>query len=254
MQKVVITGAAGNLGSKLRQALEGRYELCLLDRDSRGDAAIRSFDLSLWNEDWARLFAGADTVVHMAANSKADAPWEDLLAPNIDALLNVLHASVQGGVKRVVLASSNHVMGGYQHGCAPGSLTTDLPPLPGARYFAYGADRDSSAYGSTKLFCERLGRWHAERFGLSVIALRLGWVRPGANLAAEIPRDRGEWFRRMWLSNRDFCQLVERCLLADCAAGRFEVVNGMSANAAMPWDLTHTRGLLGYEPQDGLDD
>jgi hypothetical protein len=55
----------------------------------------------------------------------------------------------------------------------------------------------------------------------------------------------------MWLSNRDFCQLMERCILADPSI-RFEVVNAMSRNAGMPWDIEHTRTVLGYEPQDGL--
>jgi NAD+ dependent glucose-6-phosphate dehydrogenase len=57
------------------------------------------------------------------------------------------------------------------------------------------------------------------------------------------------WLRQMWLSNRDCCQLLERCIAADPAIG-FAVVNGMSANAGMRWDIEYTRRLLGYEPQD----
>jgi NAD+ dependent glucose-6-phosphate dehydrogenase len=250
MKTIVVTGAAGNLGSKLRAALAGRYALRLVDKNAHGDAEVRPCDLSVWSETWAGLFAGAQAVVHLAANSTADAPWADLLAPNIDALLNVFHASVRGDVRRVIIASSNHVMGGFQHDCRPGQLTTDLPPRPGTRYFARGAERDSSAYGATKLFAERVGRWYAERFGLSVIAVRIGWVRPGENRAQDLPADRGDWFRQMWLSNRDFCQLMERCLEADEAI-RFEVINGMSNNPGMPWDLEHTRKVLGYQPEDG---
>jgi hypothetical protein len=55
----------------------------------------------------------------------------------------------------------------------------------------------------------------------------------------------------MWLSNRDYCHLMERCLLADLP-GPFAVVNGMSANTGMRWDLDATRRLLGYEPQDDV--
>ncbi len=251
MKTIVITGAAGNLGSKLRAVWAGRYALRLIDREAHGDPEIAPFDVSIWSEAWAELFAGAQAVIHLAGNSRADAPWEDVLAPNIDAVLNVFHASVRAGVRRVIVASSNHVMGGYQHDCRSGQLTTDVPPRPGARYVSYGIKRDSSAYGATKLFAERVGRWYAERFGLSVLAVRIGWVRPGENRADDLPTDRGDWFRLMWLSNRDFCQLMQCCVEADEAI-RFEVVNGMSDNQGMPWNLEHTRQVVGYEPQDGL--
>jgi len=250
MKTIVLTGAAGNLGSKLRAALVGRYALRLIDKETHGDPEVAPFDLSVWSEPWANLFVGAQAVIHLAGNPRADAPWEDLLAPNIDALLNVFHASVRAGVRRVIVASSNHVMGGYQNDCQPGQLTTDLSPRPGARYFAHGAPRDSAAYGATKLFAERVGRWYAERFALSVMAVRIGWVRPGENRLEELPADRGDWFRQMWLSNRDFCHLMECCLLADEAI-HFEVVNGMSNNHGMPWDLEHTRQAVGYQPHDG---
>ena len=55
----------------------------------------------------------------------------------------------------------------------------------------------------------------------------------------------------MWLSNRDFCQLMERCIEADPGI-RFAVVNGMSANTGMRWDLEYTKKLVGYEPQDDV--
>jgi nucleoside-diphosphate-sugar epimerase len=251
MKTIVITGAAGNLGSKLREALAGRYELRLFDKEAHGDPEITACDLSVWSDAWADLFQGAQAVVHLAANPKADASWEELLAPNIDALVNVFHASARAGVRRVIVASSNHVMGGYQNDCGPGQLTSDLSPRPGTKYFAHGAPRDSSAYAATKLFAERLGRWFADQFRLSVIAVRIGWVRPGENRSEDLPTDRGDWFRQMWLSNRDFCNLMERCLEADEAI-RFEVVNGMSNNRGMPWDLEHTRQVLGYQPQDGV--
>jgi nucleoside-diphosphate-sugar epimerase len=250
MKTIVLTGAAGNLGRKLRAALAGRYALRLIDKETQGDPDVAAFDLSVWSESWAELFVGAQAVIHLAANSRADAPWEDLLAPNIDAMLNVFHATVRAGVRRVIVASSNHVMGGYQNECRPGQLTTDLPLRPGTRYVAHGAPRDSSAYGATKLFAERVGRWYAERFGLSVIAVRIGWVRPGENLPENLPADRGDWFRQMWLSNRDFRQLMEGCLEADEAI-RFEVINGMSNNEGMPWDLKYTRQVVGYQPEDG---
>ena len=103
------------------------------------------------------------------------------------------------------------------------------------------------------------------------MATRIGWCQPGDNLpetinlagtpgaAAEPPRDASEardlrWFRNMWLSNRDFLDLFERALLADPAGWPAPgiVVNGMSANRDMGWDIETTRRLIGYRPQDDL--
>jgi NAD+ dependent glucose-6-phosphate dehydrogenase len=249
-RSVLITGAAGNLGQKLRRALEGRYELRLLDRDPRGDAAIQPADLSRWEEEWVRCFQGADAVVHLAADPVAYRSWAELCGPNVDALINVYEAAARSGVRRFVFASSNHVMGGYQDRPEE-RITPDLPPLPGTRYVVEGQQRESSAYGAAKLFGERLGECYAASRGLSVIAVRIGWALRGENRPEDLPAERGEWFRLMWLSNRDFCRLMECSLRADPAI-RFAVVNGMSANTGMRWDLTATRELLGYEPLDDV--
>ncbi len=248
---ILITGSAGNLGSKLRQHLEGRYPLRLLDRPGVGDPASHGADLAVWDSSWTNLFSGVDVVVHLAADPTAQQSWPALVGPNVDALLNVFHSAVRAGVKRVVYASSNHVMGGYKDLAEPWLLTTSLPPRPGARYVVHGEQRDSSDYGSAKLFGERLGHHLAVAQSLSVIALRIGWVQPGANRSQDIPAERGDWFRLMWLSNRDYLQLMEKCILADPAI-RFAVLNGMSANSGMRWDIEETRRLVGYEPQDDV--
>lgn len=250
VKTVLITGAAGNLGAKLRRHLEGRYELRLLDINPQGDTAIVPADLGRWEPAWVEQFRGADAVVHLAADPTAHQTWPNLVGPNVDAVVNVFLAAAAGGVRRVVFASSNHVMGGYQHDPTP-LLTPDLPPRPGAHYASGGHQRDSTAYGSAKLFGERVGKCFAEAHGLSAVAVRIGWTRIGDNRAEEVPPERGPWFRLMWLSNRDYCQLMERCVLADLPAP-FVVVNGMSANTGMRWDVETTRRLVGYEPQDDV--
>jgi NAD+ dependent glucose-6-phosphate dehydrogenase len=248
---VLITGAAGNLGAKLRRHLEGRYSLRLVDLDPRGDSAIVQADLSHFDPRWADLFAGAHAVVHLAANPKAHCTWEDVVGPNLDGLMNVFLTAARAGVRRLIFSSSNHVMGGYKDQWRPGQLTTQMPPWPGATYEVGDERRSSVPYGAGKLAGERLGKCLADLYGLSVIAVRIGWVRPGDNRAEDIPAERGDWFRLMWLSNRDFCQLLERCIEADPAI-RFEVINGMSNNVGMPWNLEHTRQVVGFVPQDGL--
>jgi NAD+ dependent glucose-6-phosphate dehydrogenase len=245
---VLITGAAGNLGGKLRRHLEGRHLVRLLDIHPQGDPDILAVDLATWS-DWHRHFEGVDTLFHLAADPLAQQTWPNVIAPNLDALVNVFQAALAHDIGRVVFASSNHVMGGYKDLAEPERITPDLPPLPGTRYLVDGEARDSTAYAATKLFGERLGGCLAKAHGLEVVAARLGWNKPGDNLPSEIPESRGEWFQKMWLSNRDFCHLMERCLLAELPES-FVIVNGMSNNAGMRWDLTSTRAVLGYEPQD----
>lgn len=246
-RSVLITGAAGNLGAKLAAHLRDATRLVLLDRtESEG---VHRADLSHWG-DWSRHFAGVDAVVHLAGNPVAYHDWPNLIGPNIDAMLNVYEAAAIQGVKRVVFASSNHVMGGYQNGPAV-PITEELPPKPGLRYFADGAERFSGAYAATKLFGEHVGRQHAAAHRLEVIAVRIGWVWRGSNKPVELPTERGEWFRQMWLSDRDFLQLMVCCLTAPLPEP-FLIVNGMSANTGMRWDLSSARTILGYAPRDDV--
>ena len=81
---VLITGASGNLGAKLRHHLEGRYRLKLLDIDPRGDNQIIRADLSSWTRDWRDYFQGVDAVVHFAADPTAFQTWPNLIGPNLE--------------------------------------------------------------------------------------------------------------------------------------------------------------------------
>jgi NAD+ dependent glucose-6-phosphate dehydrogenase len=247
---VLITGAAGTLGRKLGRHLEGRVELRLLDRDPRREPGVVAADLADWSDDWASLFAGVGTVFHFAADPEAQKPWPDLIGPNLDALVHTYHAAIRAGVKRFVFASSNHVMGGYQDDSEV-SLSSDTPPRPGLRYRMNGLARNSSAYAAAKLFGERLGRCYSQSTCLETVAVRIGWVwRGGPNEPENLPPERGEWFRLMWLSDRDFLHLMDRCLAAELPVP-FVVVNGMSANTGMPWDLGPGRAM-GYHPRDDI--
>jgi NAD+ dependent glucose-6-phosphate dehydrogenase len=232
---VLITGACGNLGRKLRAAWDDTYELVLLDiAATPDDPDVIPADLAEIDDEWIGYFHGVDTVIHLAANPDELATWEELERPNLDALSNVFHASALAGVERLVFASSNHAMGGYQAlGDMP--ITVDLPPRP------------DGPYGATKLMGERLGRSLASTFDLSVVALRLGWVQEGANRPDTLP---DEWARAMWLSNADFIRLFECAVEADLGDRGFVVVNGMSNNRGSRWDLTGAAELLGFQPED----
>lgn len=232
-KRVVITGAAGNLGSKLRAYLEasGAWDLVLIDRDGGGDPAIVEVDLADPGASWPELFRGADAVVHLAGVASPRQSWRQLESAILDPTLAVFDAAVAQGVPRVVYAASATAMEGWRH--TDTALTIDLPPWP------------TSLYSAAKLAEERIGRLHATRHGLSVINLRIGMIRPGDNPR---PVNHGLWAQRLWLSNGDFCRGVERSILADDVT--FATINLMSDNAGSTWDLGPARDIIGFVPAD----
>jgi NAD(P)-dependent dehydrogenase (short-subunit alcohol dehydrogenase family) len=232
---VLITGASGNIGRKLREAWAGLYDLVLIDAaPGPGDSEVIAVDLAELDDDWIAHFHGVDTVIHLAANPNEFSSWEELERPNMDVLSNVFSASVLAGVERLIFASSNHAMGGYRElGDMP--ITVDLPPRP------------DSPYGATKLMGERLGLSLARAFDITFIALRLGWIQHGPNRPETLP---DEWARAMWLSNRDLVRLFECAVEADLDDRSWLVANGMSNNRGMRWDLSEASDWLGFTPQD----
>jgi nucleoside-diphosphate-sugar epimerase len=287
VRSVLVTGAGGNLGRKLIAHLlttdwcERIVALDHADRPAEPGGAGRvhwvTADLTDPSDTrWRKAFAGMDAAVHFAAqNPYPDAPWGDASA-SFDMTLNMLGGAAEAGVGRVVFASSNHVMGQYKDppladGISPGSLTTSLPPGPGTRWFNGEEIVQGFAYAASKLMGERACITEAYRSGskLTAVCVRIGWCQPGDNRpetintsglpgaeAAHGPDAERDlrWFRNMWLSNRDFVAVVERAILADAAAWPQPgiVVNGMSGNRDMPWDIGSTRALIGYEPQDDI--
>ncbi len=232
---VLITGACGNLGRKLRAAWEDVYDLVLIDKSAPDDdPEVIVADLAEWDDAWVSHFDDVDTVIHLAGNPNEFATWDELVGPNLDALANVFNAAAYGGVERLIFASSNHAMGDYRHlGDMP--ITVDLPPRP------------DGPYGGLKLAGERLGKSLASAFDLTFIALRLGWIQSGANRPETLPDD---WARRLWLSNDDVVHLFDCAVEADLGDRSFLVVNGMSHNQGMRWDLTEASEWLGFEPAD----
>ncbi|AGA25143.1 NAD-dependent epimerase/dehydratase family protein [Singulisphaera acidiphila] len=232
---VLITGASGNIGRKLRAAWHELYDLVLIDRVADpDDPDVIVADLSELDEDWITHFHGVDTVIHLAANPNDSASWEELVGPNLDALSNVLHASALAGIDRVIFASSNHVMGGYRE-LDDGPIDVTRPPQP------------DGPYGATKLMGERLGRSLASSFDMTFIALRLGWIQPGENRPETLPDD---WSRGLWLSNGDLIRLFEGAVESDVEERDFLVANGMSNNRGMRWSLSEATEWLDYHPED----
>jgi NAD+ dependent glucose-6-phosphate dehydrogenase len=230
---LVVTGASGNLGGKLVAALRQDFTLRRLDLDGRDGCMIA--DLSVFEDRWAQQFESADTVLHFAGEPRPTASWAEVQRGNIVATCNVLRAARNHRVRRIVFASTNQVMAGYRFRKTP--ITTEMPPAP------------LNPYAVSKLFCEEAGRAFACETGISFIALRIGNIQPGAN----IPRagmGLGLWGQQMWLSNRDLIDGVRAAILVSEVP--FAVLNLVSNNPGMPWDLTHTQKVLGFLPRDGF--
>jgi NAD+ dependent glucose-6-phosphate dehydrogenase len=233
---VLITGATGSIGTKLRRHFADLgLRLRLLCLNPRNDPQVVTADLSVYGETWASQFEGVDTVIHLAGDPFATASWDSVQRNNIDLTLNVFRAAQSHRVKRIVFASSNWVMAGHRFGSE--RLTTDLEPRP------------VNPYGCGKLLCERAGRQLWQQSGIALIALRIGCCQhiPGNVPGPQI--EHGLWGQQMWLSDRDLCDGVERAVFAEQV--QFAVLNLMSDNPGMRWDIEQTRQLIGYAPKDG---
>jgi nucleoside-diphosphate-sugar epimerase len=109
LTKVIITGAAGNIGTKLRRHFEGLgWELRLLDAKGSSDEAIRVADLAVWSDEWVTEFRDADAVIHLAGNPSPKTSWASAQHLNLDLTMNVYEAAVRQGAGRLVFASSTH--------------------------------------------------------------------------------------------------------------------------------------------------
>lgn len=235
-QTILITGATGSIGMKLRHHLTvvGGFGLRLLCINPIGDPAVVTADLAEYDEGWAQHFSGADTVIHLAGASSTRSDWETVRRLNIDLTLNVYRAAAAHGVKRIVFASSNWVVAGHRF--TDLRLTTQMPAAP------------VNPYGASKLFLERAGLDLSVRTGISFIALRIGYSQHAPGNLPGPHMEHGVWGQQMWLSDRDLCQGLERAAVVPDV--RSAVLNLMSDNPGMRWDIDETRRVIGFAPQD----
>ena len=230
-RRVLITGAAGNIGTKLSSAFVDNYDLMLLDRKKIDVPTAICADLSNYDKNWAKYFENVSAVIHLAGNPNERAGWQELIRDNIDSVLNVCHACGKKKVARLIFASSCHTMGAYRDKNVD-LITADMEPLP---------DCD---YGVSKLIGERICKSFSDQYPLSVICLRIGWVprgdrRPGI--------DTNAWLRSLWLSNRDLVQVFQKSIEAKNI--KFKILYAMSNNQGMNWDLETTMKTVSYKPQ-----
>jgi NAD(P)-dependent dehydrogenase (short-subunit alcohol dehydrogenase family) len=234
-RRVLVTGAAGKIGAYYAKHAPGHHTKRLLVRkmDDRarelepfGEVVTAPLDDVSALE---QVCSGIDTVLHLAGDPRPDAGWDDLLEANIKGTYNILAAAKAARCRRVILASSIHAVSGY---AADVQVRTSEPVNPG------------DLYGVSKCFMEALGRYYAEKEGLSVIALRIGAFQP----VEEARKKDSFWMMDCFVSHRDLNDLMVRCIDDDRL--RFAIFHGVSDNRFKRLDISDARELLGFFPQD----
>lgn len=228
--RVVMTGAAGGVGTMTRPHLKGRFErfvvsdLRPIDEVAEGETYVRADITDLGQME--KLLEGADGVIHLGGQP-VEGDWETVLNLNIIGLYNTYEAARRQGVRRIVFATTNHVVGFYRR-----SHTIDHTAMP----------RPDSRYGASKAFGEALGRLYADKYGLEVFNIRIGNVD---HKPVDVRR------LSIWVSPRDLAQLMRIGL--EHPDIHYEVVYGASRCHRGWWDNANAY-RLGYEPQDEAED
>jgi nucleoside-diphosphate-sugar epimerase len=231
-KKVLLTGAAGRIGSFLTAQLKDRYDFILTD--VREPADKHGFPFTGANitdlEAMQKLCQGVDTVVHLAADPSMQATWESLLPNNLVGLYHVFEAAHQAGCRRVIFASSVNAVFGYP---ADVQVKTDMPVRP------------LNLYGASKAWGEAVACFYADQKNLSAICLRFGWVvdRNNPNIKKEHP------YLDIVLTYHDLAKLVAASIDAPDEL-KFGIFHGVSNNRWKRLDISDARKLLGYEPED----
>jgi uronate dehydrogenase len=217
---VLLTGAAGTIGTALRERLPGYgWQLRSFDRKQVPGGIVGDVTSA---SDLDAALDGITAIVHLAGRP-SEAPWPVIREANIEGTFQVFEAARRAGVRRVVYASSNHAVGFTPIGA---EQPADLPPRP------------DTLYGVSKVFGEALGRYYVDRYGMKVACLRIGTFEDRPTYARSLAT---------WLSPDDCGRLVDACLRA--ADLDYAIVWGISANTRRMWSLDAGRAL-GYEPRE----
>lgn len=230
-EKLVLTGACGNLGMALRTSLSQMCKTLVSTDIANAPETLLENEVFVQTDlgDFKAvepLLKGADMVVHFGAIAD-ERPFDVLLGPNFLGAYNIWEAAHRHGVRRVVYASSIHAVGMCE---TNRSIDTNEPHRP------------DTFYGLAKCFAEDLGRMYWEKRGLEAVCLRIFSCTPEPQNARALGS---------WLSYRDLAQLVRRSLEAPTVG--FTVAYGISNNDRAPVS-NHKVGFLGYKPQDNAED
>lgn len=244
---VAITGAAGNVGRVAVDAFD-RDRLTLLTHREHEDMDSELLDATD-RDAFVDALDGVDVLVHLAWVTGDRSGWSEGQEANLRIATNAMAAARENDLDRVVVASSAHVHGMYNRDDPAKfestveepttAVDTETPPRP------------DSYYGVAKVATEALCSYNADRYGLDVVVVRIGWLMSREELreTESEPADRRRFARAMWLSHRD-CRALLRAA-AETPIDRSPVIaHGISANGDRYLALTETMQRLDYRPRD----
>ena len=260
--RVLLTGATGYIAGQLLPAFRERYDLTLIDlrdKDASGERVEGVEVVDLLSADDPALepfFSDADVVVHCGHFKPEGESPRSLYEGerrNVDMMQRVYQLSLEGGVRRVVAASTNQAAKWYERPYYAGLKDrVDPEDYP----------RPDSFYGWAKAAYEPLGFLYAcGSLGrkLEVVQIRIVVPREiDASLFVGEPPERYVRELAGYISERDmqqlFCKSVETPEIADEHGVPFHIFYGVSDNARKFWSITNARKVIGYDPQDDSED
>ena len=239
-EPVLLTGAGGHVGRAILEGLGDAYDWRLLYHNPPAEEPGHPYWTGEVEDpaDVAPAAEGVGAIIHLAGDPRPSAPWDSVLANNIDGTHTVYEVAVEEGAERVVYASSNHAVGAFETDertpemyRADDDFRLDGTELP----------RPGNKYGVSKVAGEVVGRYFHDTHGIAVCNVRIGNLNEGY---PPVDYERGQ---AMWLSMRDCAHIHERALEAEYG---YETVYGISDNDRRYYSIERAREALGYEPQD----
>ncbi len=215
IHRLLLTGAAGGLGTVLRQTLRPQAEILRLsDRQPLAQVQPQEAEEIILcdladKQAVDALVAGCDAIVHMGGVS-VERPFEEILEANIRGVFHIYEAARRHGVKRIVFASSNHAIGFYRQ---DETIDATVPRRP------------DGYYGLSKAYGEEMASFYFDRYGIETVSIRIGSC---------FPQVKDRRMMHTWISAADLTELI-RCALYTPKVGH-TIVYGMSDNKSVWWD------------------
>lgn len=228
-KKIIITGAAGTIGTILRRGLSSEYEISAIDKIAVPQEEIIALDVSNYDQ-LKEAVKGHDVIIHLAWAYWGDIDHDAMLKvteQNFQMYTNVYRAAIELNIPRVIMASSVHADKDLFKKGEPSSLKVDR------------SKPASGGYGAQKQAIESFGHAYANRGLFDVICLRFGAVRPNDKL---VPKEES-----IYLSHKDLVSAVKTVLEANIIPDRYSTFYVISNN---PGRIQSVENPFGWEPQD----
>lgn len=222
LKKLLVTGAAGGVGRLIAGKLGGVADSLRLSDIAPIDTPEAEFTpCDLADMDAVdRLVAGCDDILHLGGVS-VERSFDEILGPNLIGVHNIYEAARKHGVKRVLFASSNHVVGYYKQD---------------EHLDASAAHKPDGWYGISKSYGEAVALMCHQKFGIESALVRIGSC---------FPEPVNRRMLATWMADEDFVSLIERVFLAPRLG--CPVIYGISNNDIRWWDNSKV-DYLGWRP------